>query len=388
MTNKFTYTSLVVFGFALLLVSCGQKQQQQQYPPMELPVSEVKKGTGHVQKEYPASIEGVADVEIRPQVSGYLQKILVNEGAYVKAGQSLFQIDNRIYAEQYDMAKAAVLVAQSNLTNSKIDLNRKKELVKENIVSDLQVQQAQANYNAANAALKQAEAQAQAARINYEFCTITAPVSGYLGRIKYRLGSLISPAGVEPLTLLSDIHEVNVYFSMSESDFIRFQKNHTGETIEEKIKNTEPVSLQISNGNLYELKGKIDAVEGQFNPNTGAISFRAKFSNPNGLLRSGNTGKIVIEQDYADVILVPIASTFNIQDKIYIYTLDKDNKTVQRILDVSGKSGDDYMVSSGIDAGDRYIVSGFERLQPGMPVTPQKNNEEASSTAPDATGKQ
>src|SRR5690606_23022309 len=156
----------------------------------ELPVAKIEKGNGLVAKEYPASIEGVADVEIRPQVSGYLQKILVDEGAYVKAGQPLFKIDDRLYAEQYNTAKA-------NLTNAKIDLDRKKEPAKEKIVSELQVQQAQANYEAAQAVT-------QSARINYEFSTIKAPVNGYLGRINYRLGSLISPAGVQPLTMLSD----------------------------------------------------------------------------------------------------------------------------------------------------------------------------------------
>jgi len=370
----------VLFCGLFLLQSCNKNEQPPQMPPMELPVSKVEQGNGLVSKEYPASIEGVTDVEIRPQVSGYLHKVYVDEGAYVRAGQPLFQIDSRMYAEQYNTAKAGVFVARANLANLNIDLNRRKELVKESIVSNIQLQQAQAAYDGAKAALTQAEATAQFARINLEFCTIKAPVSGYLSRINYRLGSLISPAGVEPITVLSDSHEVNVYFSMSENDFLTFQNSQVGSTIQEKIQKSPLVGLQIADGHLYEEKGKIDAVEGQFNSNTGSVTFRAKFNNPKNIIRGGNTGKIVIDQHYDNVILVPIASTSNIQDKVYIFTLDKDNKAVQKAIEVSGKSGTNYMVTNGIKAGESYIVSGFERLQPGMPVVPKSATQQANKT--------
>ncbi|WP_264751858.1 efflux RND transporter periplasmic adaptor subunit [Chryseobacterium kimseyorum] len=347
---------------------------------MELPVSKVEQGNGLVSKEYPASIEGVTDVEIRPQVSGYLQKVYVDEGAYVRAGQPLFQIDSRMYAEQYNTAKAGVAVAKANLANLNIDLKRRRELVKESIVSNIQLQQAQAAYDGAKASLTQAEAAAQSARINLEFCTIKAPVSGYLSRINYRLGSLISPSGVDPITVLSDSHEVNVYFSMSENDFLTFQNSQVGSTIQEKIKKAPMVGLQIADGHLYEEKGRIDAVEGQFNSNTGSVTFRAKFNNPKNIIRGGNTGKIVIDQHFDNVIMVPIASTSNIQDKVYIFTLNKNNKAVQKAIEISGKSGTNYMVSGGIKAGESYIVSGFERLQPGMSVVPKSANQQAIKT--------
>ncbi|OCK51594.1 hypothetical protein BA768_15755 [Chryseobacterium sp. CBo1] len=260
--------------------------------------------------------------------------------------------------------------------------------MKESIVSNIQIQQAQAAYDGAKASLTQAEATAQSAKINLDFCTIKAPVSGYLSRINYRLGSMISPAGVEPITVLSDSHEVNVYFSMSENDFLTFQNSQVGSTIQEKIQKAPLVGLQIADGHLYEEKGKIDAVEGQFNSSTGSVTFRAKFNNPKNIIRGGNTGKIVIDQHYDNVIMVPIASTVNIQDKVYIFSVDKDNKAVQKAIEVSGKSGTNYMVTSGIKAGESYIVSGFERLQPGMPVVPKKANQQANKTSPrSASGK-
>jgi membrane fusion protein (multidrug efflux system) len=374
LSRKFISGSVIACGL-FLLQSCNKNEPPQQFPPMELPVSKIENGNGLVSKEYPASIEGVTDVEIRPQVSGYLHKVYVDEGAYVRAGQPLFQIDSRIYAEQYNTAKAGVSVARANLANLKIDLERKKELVKESIVSNIQIQQAQAAYDGAKASLTQAEAAVQSARINLDFCTIKAPVSGYLSRINYRLGSLISPNGVEPITVLSDSHEVNVYFSMSENDFLTFQNSQVGSTIQEKIEKSPLVGLQIADGHLYEEKGKIDAVEGQFNSNTGSVTFRAKFNNPKNIIRGGNTGKIIIDQHFDNVIMVPIASTVNIQDKVYIFSLDKQNKAVQKAIEVSGKSGTNYMVSSGIKAGEPYVVSGFERLQPGMPVVPKHTNQ-------------
>nr|WP_314492018.1 efflux RND transporter periplasmic adaptor subunit [uncultured Chryseobacterium sp.] len=379
LSRKFISGSVIVCGL-FILQSCNKNEQPPQFPPMELPVSKVEQGNGLVSKEYPASIEGVTDVEIRPQVSGYLHKVYVDEGAYVRAGQPLFQIDSRMYAEQYNTAKAGVSVARANLANLKIDLDRRKELVKERIVSNIQIQQAQAAYDGAKASLTQAEATAQSARINLEFCTIKAPVSGYLSRINYRLGSLISPAGIEPITVLSDSHQVNVYFSMSENDFLTFQNSQVGSTIAEKIQKSPMVGLQIADGHLYEEKGKIDAVEGQFNSSTGSVTFRAKFNNPKSIIRGGNTGKIVIDQNFDNVTLFPIASTVNIQDKVYIFSLDKDNKAVQKAIEVSGKSGTNYMVTNGIKAGETYIVSGFERLQPGMPVVPKPANQQAQKT--------
>lgn len=364
--------TLILSSSALLFFSaCGGGDQPMQMPPMELPVAKAQKGEGVIAREYPASIEGVTDVEIRPQVSGYLQKVYIDEGGYAKAGQVLFKIDDRPYAEQYNTAKAAIAVAKASVVNAKIDLERRREMVKEGIVSDLQLQQAQASYDAAEATLAQAEAAAQSARINLDFTSIKAPVSGYIGRIPYRLGSLIGPTSVEALTVLSDSRQVNVYFNMSEVDFMSFQKKYEGSTIEEKIKNAEQINLMVANGDIYEQQGRIDAVDGRFNATTGTVTFRAKFDNPNGMLRAGNTGKILLEQRYQDVVLLPVASTMSIQDKVYVFTLDKENKAVQKPITIIGKSGSNYMVSSGLDSGEGYIVSGFERVQSGMPIVPQ-----------------
>lgn len=364
---------------SLFMASCGQGNQEQggwdQGAP-ELPISVVTQETANVQKEYSASIEGITNVEIRPQVSGYLTKIYVDEGAYVKAGQPLFQIEDRVYQEQLRNAQAALTSAQANLMTAKINLDRKKELVNSKVVTDLQVQEAQAAYNAAQGAVDQAKSTIESARININFSNIKAPVSGYVGRFNYRLGSLLAPTNAAAITVLSDIREVYAYFSMSENDFVDFQTRYSGKSLDEKLKNAPSVDLLTSNGSKYEHQGRIDAVDGQFNQTTGSITLRAKFQNPDLILRSGNIGKIVLQQNYDNAVLLPIASTMSIQDKIFAFTVDKENKAMQVPIQIAGKADKNFIVTDGVKPGDKYIVTGFERLQSGTPIVEQKQTQE------------
>ncbi|MDP9962083.1 efflux RND transporter periplasmic adaptor subunit [Chryseobacterium lathyri] len=381
MQRFFIQKSTILFLSLIVLAGCRKNNQnqafQQQAP--ELPIEKVKQGDASVFREYAASVEGVSNVEIRPQVTGYLGKIFVDEGDYVRAGQPLFKIEDQIFREQMKSAQAALITAQANLSTSKIDLDRKKELLRNKMVSDIQVKEAEAAYNAARGAVSQSVSAIESAKINLNFSTIKAPVSGFIGRFNYRLGSLMTPSNQEPITLLSDIHEVYTYFSMSENDFNNFQKQQAGSNINEIIKNTPAVSLLLSGGEKYAQTGKIDAVEGQFNKTTGSITLRAKFNNPDNLLRSGNTGKIVMEQFYSNVVLLPIASTRTIQDKIFVFSV-KGGKAVMLPVEVTGKAGDNFIVSKGLKAGDEYIVTGFDRLQPGTPVVAQKKNAQSKKS--------
>ncbi|RKO72753.1 efflux RND transporter periplasmic adaptor subunit [Sphingobacterium puteale] len=366
-----------LFIALVLLSSCTGKQQGDGYQqgPAEVLFDTVKTGDATIRNEYASAIEGLSNIEIRPQVNGYLQKIFVDEGDYVRAGQTLFKIEDRIFREQLTNAKAALAVAESNLLTAKIELDRKTELTKSRIVSDIQMQEAQASYAAANASVAQARSAIASAQINLDFSVIKSPVDGYIGRFNYRLGSLLSTTNQEAITVVSDNHQVYAYFSLSERDFVRFQREHTGSTVAEKLQNAAPVALLLSDGQEYAKKGRIDAVEGQFNKNTGSITFRAKFDNPNAELRSGNTGKIVMAQQLKEMPLLPIASTVSYQDKIFAYTVDKENKVVQIPVVISGKSEDNFIIREGLKQGDRYIAQGFERLQPGMSVTAQKQTQ-------------
>lgn len=371
---KYTLSSLtfkMVTGLLILIssTSCQNDKKNQiseNAKTPEVPVEKVIAGNGVVTTTYPTAIEGTTNVEVRAQTSGYLRQILVDEGDYVKAGQVLFKIDARPYQEQYNSAKAAVATAEANLKNIKIDLDRKTELVENKIVSNLQVQQASANYDAAKASLQQAKANMNKAQIDLNFSTVTAPVSGYIGRIPYRIGSLIDASSKEPLTLLTDINQLYAYFSMSETDFAIFQ--------DEKVKNSksDSVSLVLANGAVYDHKGVIDAITGQFDKNTGSISIRAKFSNPQRKLRAGNTGKIEITRTLDNALIVPIRATTSIQEKIYVFKVDKNNKTEQVEIKIGGKTNENYYVTAGLQDGDLIVVGNLGIVRPDMVITPKK----------------
>ncbi|CAM3422371.1 efflux RND transporter periplasmic adaptor subunit [Elizabethkingia occulta] len=383
MYKNFILKSSFIVSVALILSSCskgGDNQAYNQQPP-ELPVAVISQQNVTIPREYAAAIEGVSTVEIRPQVSGYLSRIFVDEGDYVRAGQALFKIEDRIFQEQLRSAQATLISANATLANANIELNRKRELAKNNMISPIQVKEAETAYNSARGSVSQAQAAIESAKINLNFSTIKAPVSGYIGRFKYRIGSLLAPTNADPITILSDIHQVYAYFSLSENDFVNFQNRYAGNSIEEKLKNTPPVNLIMSNGEQYETSGKINAVEGQFNKMTGAITLRAVFDNSKATLRSGNTGKVLLEQKYDNATLLPVGSTMMIQDKVYVFSLDKQNKAIQIPVEVAGKAGTNYIVTGGLKAGDRYIVTGFERLQPGTTVVPQKEQNKEQKKA-------
>ncbi|GAA0551544.1 efflux RND transporter periplasmic adaptor subunit [Chitinophaga japonensis] len=321
--------------------------------------------------EFPASLEGKVNVEVRPQVSGYLERIFVDEGAYVKAGQPLFKIDPKVYAEQLNSAKSNVLAAQANLERAQVEVDRLAPLVDNNVVSDVQLKTAKANYEAAKAAVAQAKAAVGGAQINVGYTLVTAPVSGYIGRIPYKIGSLVSNSDAEPLTLLSDVREMYAYFAMSEADFIAFGNKFAGKTIEEKLKQVPPVELILADNSTFAQKGKIETIEGQFDKTTGAISFRATFPNAGGILRTGNTGTIRLVQPIDSAIKIPQEATFEIQDKVFVYTVADSNKVASRPISIAGQTTNYYFVSDGLKAGEKIVLSGTGSLKDGAVITPQ-----------------
>lgn len=340
-------------------------------PAPELPVYTVITSPATTYQEFPTALEGKNNVEIRSQVDGYLDKIYVEEGAYVRAGQSLFKIDSRAYGEQMNMATANLQVANANIQKAKVEVDRLQPLVAAKVVSDVQLKTAKANYAAAVAAASQAKASVGGARINVGFTTITAPVSGYIGRIPHKKGSLISRTDPNPLTLLSDISEIYAYFSLSELDFIAFQNKYAGATLQEKLKNMPMVELVIADNSIYSEKGKMSIVDGQFDKTTGAISVRAVFPNANGTLRTGNTGRVRMPQLISNALVVPQESTFEIQDKTYVYVVGKDQKVTSKPIKISGKTENYYFVSEGLQPGEKIVYVGLGNLKDGASIKPK-----------------
>lgn len=361
------------FILALVLSSCADKSQAPAAAPAPLlPVLAITSENTTTDAEYPASIQGTVDVEIRPQVSGNLDRVLVDEGAYVSKGQSLFKINERPFREQLNNALASLHAAEAALINAQLEVDKLTPLVQNKVVSDYQLKTAKASQKIAAANIEQAKAMVASAKINLGYTNVTAPVSGYIGRLPKKQGSLVSASDIEALTTLSDVHEVYAYFSLGETDFINFKAQYAGSSIGDKIKKLPPVSLILADNNAYPQTGKIDMVDGQFDKNTGAITLRATFPNANGTLRSGNTGRIRLGLQHDDAILVPQSATIEMQDKVFVFTVGKENKVAKMPITVIGKSGNNYLIKDGVKTGDQIVLSGIDKLQEGQVIQPQK----------------
>jgi membrane fusion protein (multidrug efflux system) len=365
---------LIIVGFILTIWGCAEKTQQ---APTEPPVAEVitiANSAATTGNDYTASLQGKVDIEIRPQVDGFLDKVYVDEGSFVHAGQILFKINEQPFRELLNNAIASLQAAEAAVTNASLEIDKITPLVENNIVSDHQLKVAKAAHKIAVANANQAKAVVASAKIKLAYTNVTAPVSGYIGRLPKKQGSLVAPSDAEPLTSLSDVHEVYAYFSLSETDFIDFKSRYPGKTLNEKLKHLPPVSLVLPDNSVYASPGKIDMVDGRFDKTTGAITLRAVFPNTNNLLRSGNTGKVRLQQEHSNAILVPQAATVEVQDKIFVYAVSDSNKVSKQPLQVIGKSGTDYIVKEGVKAGDRIVISGLENMSEDLVIKPENAN--------------
>jgi membrane fusion protein, multidrug efflux system len=373
--RNLSYYSLVLVAAAMITFaySCSDSTASPAYPqqaPPSLPVLAVSLLPATTWQEYAASLEGKMNVEIRPQVDGYIEKIYVEEGAYVKAGQPLFRINDRPYQEQLSNAKASLVSALANLDRAQVEIDRLTPLVKNNVISEVQLKTAQSSYDAAKGSVSQAQASVSTAQINLGYTLITAPVSGYAGRIPFKAGSLVGRGEATPLTMVSDVSEVYAWFSLSEVDYLQFKNQYDGKTIQEKVKQLPPVELVLADNTIYPEKGKIETIEGQFDRTMGVISFRAVFPNNAGILRSGNTGRVRIPRQHNSLV-VPTEATFELQDRVFVFAVTDSNKVVSKPISISGKSGQYYLVDKGLAPGERIVYQGLDRLRDGMVIVPE-----------------
>lgn len=375
MRHLLTIAIILVALFSIAMSSCNSTSASapQAAPPAPaLPVVALKNSAATTFQEFSASLQGTKDIEIRPQVDGYLDRIYVDEGVYVRKGQPLFAINDRPYREQLNNAKAALTAAEANLTNAQINVSKLTPLVQNNVISDVQLKTSKSNEAAAIAAVNQAKAQVQSASISLGYTVIKAPVDGYVGRIPYKTGSLVGVSTPDALTVLSEVKEVYAYFSLSEKDFLAFENKYPGKTVQEKLKQLPPVELVLADNSVYPHKGRVETVTGQFNNAVGAISFRAAFPNDAGLLRSGNTGKIRWPQAFTDALLIPQEATFELQDKTFVFLLGDSNKVQSIPINVSGTTGNYYLVDKSLQPGQKIVYTGLDRLRDGVVIAPEE----------------
>lgn len=365
------YFALIITSWFLL--SCSEKKDQ---APLiqELPVQAISKGSTTTYQSFPASLEGIVNIEIRPQVSGILNKTYVDDGAYTSKGEELFRIETAPFTQKLNMAIANYKSLKAALDRSQIEIDKLTPLVANQVVSGYQLKTAVATRESAVANLEQAKAEIAEARINLGYTLIKSPASGYIGRLLRKQGSLVSPADPSPLAELSDVHNVHAFFAMGEGEFILFKTLYKGATLEEKIQQLPPVELVMADESIYPVKGRIDVINGQFDKNTGAITFRATFANKDKTLRSGNTGKIRLGFKYDSQLLVPQSATLEMQDQIFVFSVDKQNKVWKKLINILGKTATDYIIKSegrhGLNEGDRIVSTGFDHLHEGDLIKP------------------
>ncbi len=352
---------------ATLVSSCGNKKgglpQSNEYPVMT-----IQAGNTEMSSSYPATIRGKQDIEIRPKISGFITKLCVDEGSAVHRGQVLFMIDNVQYRAVLNQATATLNSAKSALATAELTYNNKLELHKQNIIGDYDLQTAHNNLATAKAAVAQAEAAVVSARDNLSYCNVTSPSNGVVGSIPYRVGSLVNSAMATPLTVVSNIEEMYVYFSMNEKQIMEMSRTMEGKKLTEAFPEVE---LQLADGSVYAHPGHVSTISGVIDEKTGSVSVRADFSNPEHLLRSGGQGSIVIKRKADNAIIIPQSATSEVQDKIFVYVVGKDNKVKYTSIEVEPQNdGLNYVVTKGLNIGDRLVTKGITKLTDGAEIKP------------------
>lgn len=374
---------LAIAAAATVLVSCGNKGGRPNFGDNEFPVQEVTTVSASMQTTYPATIKGIHDVEIRPKVSGFLVQINVHEGQTVSAGQTLFVIDNATYQAAVRQAQAAVNTATAQLNTAKLTYDNAQKLFANNVIGSYELESSRNAYESAQAQLAQAKASLASAQETLSFCYIKSPASGVIGNIPFKVGTLVSASTQQALTTVSDISSMEVYFSMTEKDILSMTK--TSGSTQEALKEFPAVKLQLADGTTYNEEGHIVKMSGVIDAATGSVQLIANFTNPQRLLKSGGSGAIIIPRSNKSAIVIPQTVVSEVQNKKFVYLLGKDNKVKSSEITVEPQTdGNNYVVTSGLKVGDKYVTNGITKLNDGMeivPITPKRYQEKIDEQA-------
>ena len=351
----------ILFAAAVALLGCEEEKSAKR--TREYNVMILQPTSRKLTSTYSATIRGKQDIDIRPKVQGYITDIHVKEGSIVRKGQTLFTIDQVPYQAALQTAIANVDVAQAAVDAAELTTNSKELLYQQNIISEFDLNMARTQLASQRANLAQAKANEVNARNNLSYTLVKSPADGVIGTLPFRVGTLVSPSDSTPMTSVSDNSEMYVYFSMTESQVLSLTREHG--TLEAALQAMPSIELQLSDGTIYKEKGRIEAISGIIDPTTGSVTVRAKFPNYRRLLLSGGSGNIILPHKAEGCIVIPQSATYEIQDKIYVYTL-KSGKAVSKIIGVFNISnGREYVVENGLIAGDTIVVEGVGLLREG-----------------------
>ena len=372
---------LMFAAASMLLASCGGGGGRPTFGDNEFPVVAVGTSSTTMQSTYPAVIKGVQDVEIHPKVQGFIVQINVKEGQTVSAGQVLFVLDNATFQAQVRQAQAQVNTATASLNTAKLTYENSQKLHASGVIGDYELQSSKNNYESAVAGLAAAQASLASAKESLSYCFVKSPAAGVVGSLPFKVGTLVSAANT--LTTVSNISSMEVYFSMTEKDMLAMGKNAGGLT--GAIEAMPAVKLKLADGTEYGQEGRVTKMSGVIDAATGSVQIIAVFPNPEKVLKSGGSGAIIIPKSNTDAIIIPQGCVSEVQDKKFVYILDKDNKVKYTEIKVDPQNdGNNYIVTEGLKTGDKYVTNGITKLSDGMeivPITPEKYQQKIKDQA-------
>lgn len=360
MKKRFAETTAIVICSCLLL---GCKQATRESQTASYKVMTIKTTDTELQSSYPAAIQGRQDIAIYPQVSGTVSNVCVKEGQRVRKGQSLFIIDQVPFKAALQMAQANVQAAEAAVATAELVYDSKQALYADSVISQFDLQTSRNDLLTAKAQLAQAQAQEVTASNDMTYTMVLSPADGVIGTLPYREGALVSPSLPQPMTTVSDNSEMYVYFSISENKLLDLCSEHG--SMEEALAALPKVRLQLNNGSIYREEGYIETISGVIDPNTGSVSVRAVFPNKGGLLHSGASGNVLLQQSYPGCIVIPCNATFEIQDMIFVYKVVDEKAASTSINVLLTNDAEHYIVTSGLSEGDVIVTEGVGLLQDG-----------------------
>ena len=372
---------LMFAAASMLLASCGGGGGRPSFGDNEYPVVTVGTSSTTMQSTYPATIKGVQDVEIHPKVQGFITKINVKEGQTVSAGEVLFVLDNVTYQAQVRQAQAQVNTNTANLNTAKLTYENSQKLFESGVIGDYELKSSKNSYESAVANLASSQANLTSAKEMLSFCYVKSPAAGVVGSLPLKVGTLVSASNT--LTTVSNISSMEVYFSMTEKDVLTMGMNAGG--LAGAIAAMPPVKLKLADGTEYSQEGRVTKMSGVIDATTGSVQIIAVFPNAGKVLKSGGSGTIIIPRSNSDAIIIPQSCVSELQDKKFVYILDKDNKVKYTEIKVDPQNdGNTYIVTDGLKKGDKYITNGITKLHDGLeivPITPEKYQQKITDQA-------
>lgn len=366
----FKFGSMALAALSILLLSACSEKKETAVTSAQYETMKISRTSQRLNSRYSATLRGKQDVEIRPQVSGTITELCVEEGAMVHRGQAICIIDQVPYQAALETAEANVNVAEANVATALMTSESKANLFHKNIISYLEKQTAANTLHSNEASLALAKAELKNAQNNLSYTVVKSPVEGKIGMIPYKVGALVSPSITTPLTSVSDNSEIYAYFSMTERELLNLSRQSG--SLEKAIARMPEVELILSDGSRYAYKGKIDAVSSMIDSSTGAVSLRATFPNKEHVIPSGGSGTLIFPYNMTNCIVIPQAATYEVQDKVYVYKVT-DGKTVETLITIFPiNDGQNYIVSGGLEEGDIIVTEGVGTLKEGMEIHPSE----------------